>query len=176
MAIAGSGLTVTCFAMRVDVWTGYAVMFFCGIFWIWAFNQSWAAMQNIVPDNMRGRVLAIANVAAFGANAVGNVASGWLGEIVADNFPAVAGRWLGADLAKMLGPAMGAHVAVGGFSFALFVAGVVMLMRRVPEVDGLPRVARTAAGRGLVSAVLAREHWPRNGRDQGGRGTGGGGQ
>jgi len=103
-------------------------------------------MQHAVPDEMRGRILAIANVASFGANAAGNLASGWLGE----------------GMAPYLGRAMATQLAVGGMSFVLLVAGVVMLVHRVPEVDGMPRrpLPRTLR-KGLINAVLATEHRPR---------------
>ncbi len=145
MAVAGCGLAITAFAFTTTLWAGSLVILICGIFWIWGFNQSWAAMQNAVPDSMRGRVMAIANVAAFGGTALGNVASGWLGDALADP----------------LGKAMGTHLAVGVMSFILLIAGVVMLANRVPEIDGLPRKPLPRhLRRGLVNAVLAAEHRP----------------
>ena len=145
MAVAGCGLAITAFAFTTTLWAGSLVIFICGIFWIWGFNQSWAAMQNAVPDSMRGRVMAIANVAAFGGTALGNIASGWLGDA----------------LAEPLGKAMGTHLAVGVMSFILLIAGIVMLANRVPEIDGLPRRPLPRhLRRGLVNAVLAAEHRP----------------
>ena len=145
MAVAGCGLAITAFAFTTTLWAGSLVIFICGIFWIWGFNQSWAAMQNAVPDSMRGRVMAIANVASFGGTAFGNVASGWLGDA----------------LAGPLGKAMGTHLAVGVMSFILLIAGVVMLANRVPEIDGLPRRALPRhLRRGLLNALLAAEHRP----------------
>ncbi len=145
MAVAGCGMAITAFAFTTTLWTGSVIMFICGVFWIWGFNQSWAAMQNIVPDSMRGRIMAIANVAAFGGTAAGNLASGWLGD------------WLAGPLGKMLST----QLAVGVMSGLLLMAGIVMLANRVPEIDGMTRKPMPRPLRkGLVNAVLAKEHWP----------------
>lgn len=144
MAVTGAGLTISLFALTRAPWIGYGAMFFVGVFWIWAFNQSWAALQHLVIDRMRGRVMSIAVVAAFGATAIGNVAAGWMGETVADHWH---------------DRALGTHLAVGGFSALLLIAGLVMLVWRVPEVDGMPSQGGPRDWN-LLRAVLASEHRP----------------
>lgn len=144
MAITGAGLTISLFALTTTLWTGFVAMFFVGIFWIWAFNQSWAALQNLVEDRMRGRVMSIAAVGAFGITALGNVIAGWLGETVgalSDN------------------KALGTHLSVGALSAVLLGAGVVMLIWRVPEVDGMPRPTGPRS-LNLLRALMASEHRP----------------
>jgi MFS family permease len=146
MSLCGAGLTICLFALTGTVWWGYFTMFFCGLFWIWGFNQAWAAMQHLVEDSMRGRVMATANVASFGATAVGNIGAGWLGESVA--------AWTGDK-------ALGTHVAVGALAALLFAAGVVMLLWRVPEVDG-PEVPYKPGTnrRSLLEGLTAASHRP----------------
>jgi len=146
MALSGSGLTICIFATTGSVWWGYITMFFCGLFWIWGFNQAWAAMQHLVEDSMRGRVMATANVASFGATAVGNIGAGWLGESVA--------AWTGDK-------ALGTHVAVGALAAVLLAAGVVMLLWRVPEVDG-PEVPYKPGTnrRSILEGLTALSHRP----------------
>ncbi len=150
MALSGLGVAITAFALNPLLWLGWPIMFVVGVFWIWSFNQTWAAMQNLVPDAMRGRVMAIANTASFGATALGVLLGGFVGEIVLAR--------LVSDLGKADAAWYGAQAAVLVLSVPLMVAGVFMLIKRTPEVDGMPR--RPAARTGLVDAILAKEHWP----------------
>src|SRR5262249_29456889 len=80
MSIFFAGLSITVYAAITVLWPGTLAMFVCGFFWIWAFNQAWAAMQHLVTDDMRGRVMALVNVFAFGATALGGGLVGWIGE------------------------------------------------------------------------------------------------
>ncbi len=146
MALSGAGLTIGLFALTGSLTWGYVTMFFCGVFWIWGFNQTWAAMQHLVEDSMRGRVMATANVASFGATALGTAGAAWLGESV--------WGWSGDR-------ALGTHLAVGVLAVALFAAGVAMLLWRVPQVDG-PEVPYKPGTnrRSLLEGLTARSHWP----------------
>ena len=159
VAVAGNGLFITAFALSTSPVLGFLFMLPIGFFWIWAFNQSWAAMQQLCPDHMRGRVLAIFNVASFGATAVGALAGGWLGTSLDNATLPVLGH---------ITKAVSTQAAVGSMALVLLVAGLVMLIFRVPEVDGLPPAPpapphQPGAARSrldLVNAVLAREHRP----------------
>lgn len=142
-AVSGLGLAITLFAVLPEQWAGTAAMGLVGVFWIWGFNQSWATLQHLSPDRMRGRVMAIATMAGFGAIALGAAAS------------ARAGEWL----KDLLDDQLGTQLAVVCLSLPLMLAGVVMLLFRVPEIDGMPRPARPT--RSLIDGVLAREHWPK---------------
>ena len=153
LAVAACGLAITLFALAQDQWLGYAAMTVVGFFWIWAFNQSWAAMQNIVPDSMRGRVMSVANVAAFGATAAGGLAGGYFGELL-------AGRTLPL-IGIVVSKAASTQAAIGGLSVLLLLSGLVMMILRVPEVDGLPRASATWRERlDLFNAITARNHRP----------------
>ncbi|MCC6320162.1 MAG: MFS transporter [Phycisphaerales bacterium] len=157
-SLAGAGLTITVFAATTTLWAGYVAMFFVGLFWIWGFNPSWAAMQNLVSDHMRGRVLAVANVASFGVMAVGNIAAGWLGEGVEATLK--TGRF--GEFAGPSVKALGTHAAVGAMSLALLMTGIVMMIWRVPEVDGMNPGDRAYGPprRNLWDAITARAHHP----------------
>lgn len=154
-AITGAGLSITIFGLTGTVLTGYLAMFVVGLFWIWGFNPAWAAMQNLVTDEMRGRVLAIANVAVFGVTALGNIGAGWLGEGV----QALARSGRLGDWAAVHATEVGTHSAVVGLSLVLFCAGLVMLIWRVPEVDGLkPGHPEYGPRRSLIGGLTARMH------------------
>ncbi len=152
LAVAACGLAITVFAFVSVPGLGYAAMAVVGFFWIWAFNQSWAAMQGIVPDAMRGRVMSVANVAAFGATALGGLAGGYLGEALAERTLPVVG---------LVSKAASTQVAIAGLSVPLLVAGLCMMVWRTPEVDGLPRGSPTWRSRlDLFNAITARNHRP----------------
>jgi MFS family permease len=146
LAVAAAGMSIVCFGASVTPAQGLVAMLVCGFFWIWAFNQSWAAMQTLVPDAMRGRVLALANVFSFGATALGTVGAGLIGE----------------RLKQSVGGGAATQASVVLLALPLMVAGIVMLLWRTPEVDGM---ARPSGGgrpsRSLVNAITAREHRPR---------------
>lgn len=147
VSLAGAGLTIAVFSLSTTLPAGLAAMLFVGLFWIWGFNQSWAAMQNLVPDQMRGRVMAIANVASFGATAFGNVVSGWIG---------------GGAASVLSDPGIGTQLALGLPAYVLLLAGIVMMIWRVPEVDSMPRVPNPDFDRwDLLGALTAKEHRPR---------------
>ncbi len=152
LSVAACGLAITVFALFTVPWMGYVAMAVVGFFWIWAFNQSWAAMQNVVPDAMRGRVMSVANVAAFGATAAGGLAGGYFGELL-------AGRAL--PLVGVVSKAASTQAAIGALAVLLLISGLVMMVWRVPEVDGLPRADATWRKRlDLFNAVTARNHRP----------------
>lgn len=146
-ALLGAGLTITLFSIATHQWVGGAVMVVCGVFWIWGFNQSWAAMQNLVADTMRGRVMAMVNVASFGATAAGVLVAGLVGE----------------SLKGVLGAAGATQLAIGAMSYLLLLCGLGMLVWRTPEIDGLPRLGGRDMRRpdlSLLNALTAREHRP----------------
>ncbi len=152
LAVAACGMAITLFALARDQRLGYAAMGVVGFFWIWAFNQSWAAMQNIVPDAMRGRVMSVANVAAFGATAAGGLAGGYFGELLAG---------VSLPLVGIVSKAASTQAAIGALSIMLMLAGLVMMIWRVPEVDGLQRGSATWRERlDFINAITARNHRP----------------
>jgi MFS family permease len=149
LAISSLGLSIAIFALTTSVWAGYGVMFVVGFFWIWSFNQSWAAMQVLAPDDMRGRVLSITTVASFGSTAVGSLLAGKGGQLLID--------------LKLMTPTHATQTVVAALGVPLFVGGLYMLMHRTPEVDGMPRMPQgTRPSRNILHAALASEHNPRN--------------
>lgn len=159
MALTGAGITITAFGLTGSISAGYFAMFFVGVFWIWGYNPAWGAIQNLVGDEMRGRVMAITNVAVFGVTAAGNIASGQLGEGMQNLL--ASGRF--GAFTQHRATVIGTHLSVAGLSALLIVAGVVMLIWRVPEVDGL-KPGDPGYGpkrRNLWDGITARAHRPR---------------
>ncbi len=145
VAILGNGLFITLFAVSPTPELGFTFMLAIGFFWIWAFNQSWAALQHLAPDAMRGRVMALASVASFGSTAIGSFVGGYIGEL------------LNGHMSK----AHSTQASIASLSIILLGAGVVMLVKRTPEVDGMARMPRDQVKPGLLNAILAKEHRPR---------------
>lgn len=137
------GVTIGLFAAMPSVWPAAVFLFLAGIFWMWAFNSAMAAMQLLVEDSMRGRVMAVSNTAALGLMPVGTIAASWGGRLIAGN----------DDTGQA------AQYGVGMCAAVLVVAGLVMLLRRTPEVDG-PVAEGTHAERGLREGWTASEHRP----------------
>ncbi len=148
LSVAALGASITLFAATTQLWAGYGAMLIVGFFWIWSFNQSWAAMQVLAPDEIRGRVLSLTTVASFGATALGVFVAGLMGE--------------GLKSWAHLSPGLATQLTVGALGVPLLLGGVFMLMYRTPEVDGM---AQAPAGkrptRNPIRAALATEHWPK---------------
>lgn len=118
-------------------------MVLVGFFWLWSFNQSYAALQLLLDDRVRGRVMAISNMGALGATPLGALIGAGLGT-------ALAGR-------ESEGPA--AVLAVGALALTLLVASSIMLAYRTPEVDGItPGMPGYDRAPGLFRGITARAH------------------
>ncbi len=153
LSVAGLGLSITAFALARQVWVGYIAMGVCGWFWMWAFNQSWAALQVLTPDRVRGLVMSVTNVAVFGAMAVGAIIAGFGGEQL--------------KVHKILDDAWATQASILMLSVPLAFAGIWMMLYRVPEVDGMPAGGDRKVARSLVHAITAKEHWPERGVGRG---------
>lgn len=148
LSLACCGVGISLISLTTTVHSGYVAMFICGIFWIWGFNQSWAALQHIVHDSMRGRVMAISNVFVFGVTALGNLSAGSIGEYL--------GHVTGSD-------ASGTRLTVAGLGLSLLAAGIVMLTWRTPEIDNLnPGDPGFERKPGLLRGLFATAHAPKN--------------
>jgi MFS family permease len=145
LLISGALMTVFCAATQPE-W-GAPCLLVSGFFWIWAFSSMITSVQLLTPDVMRGRVLALFNMAMFGAMPVGSVLSALLGD------------WLAARLGG--GPGLAVQLGVGLFTLALAIAGVVMLVWRTPEIDDLKPGDRGHQRRpGLWAGITAAGHRP----------------
>ncbi len=143
LSILLGGISIGLFAAMPTVLPASIFLFFTGIFWLWAFNSAAAAMQLLVDDAMRGRVLAVCNTVALGLMPVGTFSAGWIGRTIAG--------------AHNTGDA--AQAGIGVTAAVLVVAGVVMLARRTPEVDGPVADGGRPEG-GLLRGFTASEHRP----------------
>lgn len=154
VAVGAVGASIAIFALTTSVYAGYAAMFVVGFFWIWGFNQSWAAIQVLAPDRMRGRVLSVVTVASFGSTAVGVFVAGKVGE------------WLKAQTIAPVTAGQATQIVIAGLGFPLLAAGVYMLLNRTPEIDGMPRAIGGQRGSlSLYRALVAAEHSPKRRRE-----------
>jgi MFS family permease len=121
LSVMLGGLCVGLTAAAPGFWTAAPAIFFCGVFWMWTFNTSFASLQLLVEDRMRGRIFSIANVLSFGAMPMGALLAGWLGGRV------VGGAQEGFQ----------AQIGLAACAAVLTLAGAVMLTWRTPEIDGI---------------------------------------
>lgn len=143
ISVAAGGLATAAFSATDNVVLAGIAMTFFGIFWLWAFTLTSAALQLLVDDAKRGRVMSICNTAVFGAMPLGALLAGSIGEFA-------SGR---AD------SGVGAQVGVGVLGAVLAVAGLVMLVWRTPEVDGLqPGDPGFERRPGLIRGLTASAH------------------
>lgn len=145
LSVALGGLALAATVASPTLAGATVAIFFCGIFWLWTFNTSFAALQLLVDDRMRGRVMSITNVLSFGATPVGTLIAGLLGE------------W--ASGRKGSGP--GAQIGMAALAIALALAGLAMLVWRTPEMDGLkPGDPGFDRRPGLIRGLTASSHRP----------------
>jgi len=152
LSIVGGGVSIAVFSAMESFWPACAVMLVVGLFWIWAFNSSIAAMQMLVDDRMRGRVMAVMNMVVFGAAPVGALLAAWIGDALAGHTAS------GEPTARAV------QLGVGLLAAVLACAGVVMLIWRTPEVDGIQPGERGYDRRpGLWRGITASGHRPLRG-------------
>lgn len=145
LAMTLGAISICLLAAADSVLLASVGIFFVGVFWLWSFNQSYSALQLLVPDKLRGRVSSIANIASLASTPVGAVLGGVVGTLI-------AGR---ED------EGVAAIVALAFLSLSLLIAGIIMLTFRTPEIDVLapgepPPVRRP----GLFRGVFATGHRP----------------
>lgn len=142
------GVSILVWSVMESVAPAALAIFFCGVFWMWSFNTTTAAMQLLVDDRMRGRVLSVCNTAVFGAMPVGSLLAGYIGHY-----------WSGAG-ATSEGP--GAQVGTAILAIGLALVGLAMLIWRTPEVDGLePGDPGYDPKPGLIRGITGSAHRPR---------------
>lgn len=153
LSVMMGGLWIFLFSLETNVWAAGVYMFFVGLFWMWAFNSSMAAMQMLVQDSVRGRVLAVCNTAAIGLMPLGSFAASFAGTALARSIKHVAPTYWDSGLETQLSVAFVSLVLVG--------AGIVMLIWRTPEVDGLaPGQPGYARRPGFIRGLFAWAHQP----------------
>lgn len=146
LSILCAGFTITAFSALHSLTLAVPFLLLSGVFWLWSFNSALAAMQLLVPDHMRGRVMAVCYTPVFGAMPLGALVAGGIGDA----------------LAPRIGPVAGMQAGVGVLGAALVIAGLVMLTWRTPEVDALTADDEGYQRRpGLISGLTARAHRPR---------------
>ncbi|MDX2116756.1 MAG: MFS transporter [Planctomycetota bacterium] len=151
LSVMLGGLCILLFSLCPEPISAGICIFFSGIFWMWAFNSSIAALQLLVDDSMRGRVFAVCNTISLGLMPLGTfiaAEAGHLGESLVGRF---APQWMHAGIGTQLGLAF--------VSSVLLIAGIVMITIRTPEVDGIkpgePGYERVP---GFWRGVLATSH------------------
>lgn len=153
------GVTIFLFAIMPSPLAAGVFLFLSGIFWMWAFNSSMAVMQLLVDDAMRGRVLAVCNTVALGLMPVGTILASMGGRWLTHVYDAARGTTHPAT-ADDIGRE--AQVGVAMCAVLLIAAGIVMLVRRTPEIDGaVPDGAPPE--RGFLRGLTAGEHRPNPG-------------
>jgi MFS family permease len=108
-------------------WLALVAMFLGGVFWIWMFIATNAAIQLGSPPQLLGRMLGLYQLAVLAPIAVGAQAAGLLAE-------GVGIRWSLGTCAALLGA-----------------WGLWSLTHRIPAIDGLPE----AQGGGIREGLLA---------------------
>lgn len=145
LSIMLGGLCIGLYSMSPDTLTAGITVFLSGFFWMWSFNSAFAALQLLVEDQMRGRALALCNVLSFGSMPLGALAAGYIGEFV-------SGRE---------NDGFGTQVGLGLLAAVLTVSGLVMLIWRTPEIDGVkPGEPLHERRRSLIAGITASAHKP----------------
>jgi MFS family permease len=109
-------------------WLALVAMFAAGVFWIWMFIATNAAIQLRSPPELLGRMLGLYQLSVLGPIAIGAQAAGGLAELVGI-------RWSLAVCAALLGA-----------------WGVWSLIHRVPSIDGIEGVPHGGLREGLLAS------------------------
>ena len=72
IALAVLGAFTTGFALSPNVWVACGMLFFCGIALMAVFSMLTSLVQLITPDDMRGRVMSVYNLALRGGAPIGS--------------------------------------------------------------------------------------------------------
>jgi MFS family permease len=145
LSIVCCGLSLVFYALCTSLAPACIAIFLVGIFWMWAFNAAFAAIQLLVTDTQRGRVLAIVNVIGFGVMPLGALAVGWIALLA---------------VSSESNP-VGIRIGLGVLALAIVILGAIWLTWRVPEVDGLrPGEPGYDRSPGLLRGIFAQSHRP----------------
>jgi MFS family permease len=77
-ALAMLGILTAGFAFSPNVWVACLMIFLAGVALMSVFNMITSLVQLIVPDDMRGRVMSVYNLAIRGGGPIGSLAVGYL--------------------------------------------------------------------------------------------------
>jgi len=147
LALTLTGACMTLFCATRSLPLASVWIFLAGLTWIWAFSSMITALQLRVTDAMRGRALALANVAMFGAMPTGSLIA------------AVLGSWLAAALDAAEPAAAAVQLGVGASTLLLTALGLLLLIWRTPEIDE-QGPGHAPPLRSLWHGVTARAHRP----------------
>lgn len=78
MALAVLGIFTMLFAFSPNPWVACAMLFLAGMALMSVFNMITSLVQLIVPDDMRGRVMSVYNLAVRGGGPIGSLVFGYL--------------------------------------------------------------------------------------------------
>ena len=153
LALTLTGACMTLFCATDNLALAGVWIFLAGLVWIWAFSSMMTAVQLLVTDAMRGRVLSVTNMAMFGAMPVGSLLAAVLGEKL--------GAWSGGWFGPGASGAAAVQLGVGSMALLLTVLGVLLLVFRTPEIDGPgPGADVPQRARGLWRGMTAAAHRP----------------
>lgn len=131
-ATVAFAIAMTALAATRWFWLALVAMLVGGVFWIWMFIATNAAIQLGSPPELLGRMLGLYQLAVLGPIAIGAMAAGAFAEVVGI-------RWSLGTCAAVLG-----------------LWGLWSLTHRVPAIDGIPH----APSGGIREGLLARRHRP----------------
>ncbi len=155
LALTLTGASMTLFCATRSLTLAGLWIFLAGTTWIWAFSSMMTAVQLLVSDSMRGRVLSVTNMAMFGAMPVGSLLAAVLGE----RLVVWLHGWIDIGPLGMTAVQLG----VGSMALLLTLCGVVLLVFRTPEIDEPePGAVVPPRARSLWRGVTAVAHRPRS--------------
>jgi MFS family permease len=157
LALTLTGACMTLFCATDNLALAGVWIFLAGLVWIWAFSSMMTAVQLLVTDAMRGRVLSVTNMAMFGAMPVGSLLAAVLGEQLGEHL----GPWASGWLAGASGAAP-VQLGVGSMALLLTLIGGLLLVFRTPEIDEpTPGADVPQRARSLCRGLTAAAHRPR---------------
>jgi MFS family permease len=153
VSILMSGIAITGFGATSNPVIAVPCLILAGAGWLMSFNSTFAAMQLLVPDELRGRVMAVCNTSVFGLMALGPVLAGQL----ADRVAPVLGVYTESSQAA---DSFGIRFTMAACGVVMSLAAIIMLTFRTPEVDGVVAHGENQRRPGLWRGLTASTHRP----------------
>jgi predicted MFS family arabinose efflux permease len=145
LTLALAGIAIAIFSMMSTALYAGAAIIIVGIAWMACFSSAFAALQLLLDDRVRGRILSICNVISFGFMPLGTLLASGMAEVA----------W------NAHAPGLNAQRGLAMSGSLLAIVGLSLLTWRTPAIDAhAPGSIVPKRHIGLIRGITASAHRP----------------